>query len=88
MRPLRKTHARIAAGVGELDAVVAAGGDATRLRNQTMEIGRDLHGLIERVSVIIHGGLAALDQPDIDGLFSQTDSSATINQNGIDALFD
>ncbi len=70
-----QTHARIAAGVGELDAVVAAGGDATRLRNQTMEIGRDLHGLIERVSVIIHGGLAALDQPDIDGLFSQTDSS-------------
>jgi hypothetical protein len=83
-----QTHARVAAGIAELDAIVTAGGDDSRLRNQVMEIARDLHRLIDRIGVIIHGGLPALDQPDIDGLFSTPTSPANVSsQDDIDALF-
>lgn len=81
------THARVASGIGELEAVIAAGGDSSRLRNQTMEISRDLQRLIERVSVIIHGGAMALDQPDIDGLFPAATATPRSSQDDIDALF-
>ncbi len=86
-----QTHARIAKGIVELDTIIAAGiaagGDAGRLRNQTTEIGRDLHQLIDRLNAIIHGGVVALDQPDIDGMFS-VDAKPASGQSDIDALFD
>ncbi|HEY1722127.1 MAG TPA: hypothetical protein VGG27_12845 [Magnetospirillaceae bacterium] len=86
---IAQTHARVAAGLGELSEVIAAGGDATRLRNQAMEISRDLQRLIERVSIIIHGGMPALEQPDIDGMFPSVESGGAprSSQDDIDALF-
>jgi hypothetical protein len=82
-----QTHARVAGGLGALYAIIGAGGDAGRLRNETMAISRDLHQLIDRINAFIHGGAAALEQPAIDGLFSDTPGPGTASQDDIDNLF-
>ena len=83
-----KAHARVADTLREFDAIVAAGGDQSRMRNLSMEATRELHHLVDCINVIIHGGSIALDQPDIDGMFQNVPKSAISGQGDIDALFD
>ncbi len=82
---VRQTHGCVAGALGEFDRIVAAGGDTSRMRNLSMATTRDLHQLVDGISVIIHGGMTALDQPDIDGIIANP--TPTSSQDDIDALF-
>ena len=82
---IAKTHARIASGIGELSDAIASG-DPSMVRMKCGEIAHDLHNEIDHISIIIHGGAVALDQPDIDGLMAKS-GAAPQSQDDIDALF-
>jgi len=83
-----KTHARIRIALDELTDATA-NGDAGRVRTQCSLIAADLHRLVDQVSIVIHGGVVALDQPDIDGLLANPEAAAgaVLNQDDIDNLF-
>jgi len=85
-------HARVAGAVTELDEAIKQG-DAGMVRHRCGAIARDLHHLVDNISVIIHGGAVALDQPDIDGLMAKAADQGSppvqsIGQDDIDKLFD
>lgn len=81
-----QAHARIAAGIAEIGGALT--GDATdRVRHVCAAVAGDLHRMIDQISVIIHGGAVALDQPDIDGLFKDDGTAGPLGQDDIDNLF-
>jgi hypothetical protein len=85
---IRQTHACVAEALVGFDEIVAAGGDDSRRRNLAMEVTRKLHQYVDGISVMIHGGMTALDQPYIDGIFGSGGSAPTVAaQDDIDALF-
>jgi len=82
-----QTHARVAAAIAELSDC-AAGGDSARLRQICDNAAGDLHRFIDQISVVIHGGEAALGQPDIDGMFPAVEAATSaLGQDDIDDLF-
>jgi hypothetical protein len=85
---IAQTHARIAAAIAELSDALASD-PAEHLRRACAAAARDLHRLIDQISVIIHGGAMALDQPDIDGILAADAPAATptLGQDDIDNLF-
>jgi len=83
---VRQAHGCVADALQQFDQIAAAGGDDSRRRNLSMETTRTLHRLVDCINVIIHGGMVALDQPDIDGMFQN--ASPPQSQSDIDALFD
>ena len=82
---VRVAHGRVAAALEEFGRIVAAGGDDSRMRNLSMEVTRHLHQLVDGISVMIHGGMTALEQTDIDGIM--VGPTAASNQDDIDAMF-
>jgi hypothetical protein len=84
---IRQAHACVAEALGSFDEIVAAGGDDSRMRNLSMETTRKLHQLVDGINAMIHGGMTALDQPDIDGFFGSAVAPAAAAQDDIDALF-
>ncbi len=81
-----QTHARIATAIVELgEALKSKVPD--QIRHACAAVARDLHQMIDQIGVIIHGGAAALDQPDIDGLFKDEPAAGPMGQDDIDNLF-
>lgn len=83
-------HARIARAIDELSQAVGSDSPG-QVRHLCGEVARDLHRLIDQISIVIHGGALALDQPDIDGLMANQTGSVPVagpTQDDIDKLFD